>query len=66
MEYEYTILCETEGCPHEGKVVNQPVVDADDCDAFVEGYGHGSEDPYDYCAECGQLGVLQDERTPVE
>lgn len=66
MEYEYTIVCETEGCPNKGEVVNQPTVDADDCDSFEEQYGRGSEDEYDYCHECGELGVLQDGKKLVE
>lgn len=53
-------ICENEGCPNNGKIINTFVFPAEDEDDIYEQYGHGAEDPEDFCPECGELGILQD------
>jgi len=54
----FTMECNTPTCPLSGKVFNQVVVPTTDADMFAEAFGHGAEDPIDFCPICGQLGTL--------
>jgi hypothetical protein len=55
------VVCETPGCRNNGKVVNIiGAIPPEAVNILFEGFGHGAEDPNDYCPECQQLGILQD------
>jgi hypothetical protein len=53
------IVCETEGCPNAGQVINVvSEIPADQIDLFFEDYR--GEDAEDTCSLCGQPGIAQD------
>lgn len=57
------IVCETAGCPNFGSKINTICIftgNEDEINGFYEQYGHGSEEPFDYCPKCKKLGVLKD------
>jgi hypothetical protein len=57
------VICKTEGCKNEGKVINTVTWPGDDEEAtetFYEAYGQGGEEKADFCKKCKQLGTLQD------
>lgn len=53
-------ICLTDGCPRWGEVISSFIGDMEDENVLFEGYGHGAEDPQDYCPKCGVLAILQD------
>lgn len=57
------IQCGNPECSLRGKVINEVTINKKGVDAFINAFGHGSEDPPDYCPKCGKLGILQE---PVE
>jgi len=59
-EVELTVVCSNESCPNYEQVVNKPVIPIEDYEAVADQWGHGSEDQYDYCPHCGELGELLD------
>lgn len=54
------IICENEGCPNNGKIINTIIFPAEGEDDLYEQFGHGAEDDEDFCPECKELGILQD------
>lgn len=55
------VTCGTDDCPNFDRTVNIVNFEAgDDVEAFIEGYGNGSEEESDYCHKCGNLGILGD------
>lgn len=55
----FGVICETDGCPSRGSVINVVLVPDDLAQTWAEGYGAGSEDDADYCCGgCEQLGVV--------
>jgi hypothetical protein len=59
------VLCENDACEHCGDVVNEFAVPGLDVDRFWEAFGHGAEDPADYCPSCGVLGALSEIDQPA-
>ena len=61
---KFTVLCGTEGCKKFNKKLNSYKVkggyNGPDADTLCEGFGHGAENPKDFCPLCGELGILED------
>jgi hypothetical protein len=60
------VICENENCPGRNMVVHTVTFPMAEEDAFYEAFGHGGEDPEDFCQECGRIGVLQDPDITME
>lgn len=54
------VICENDKCPNKGKIVNTVTFPMVEQELFYEAFGHGSEDPEDFCKECGTLGILKE------
>ena len=54
----FAMECATPTCALSGEVFNEVVVPTTDADMFAEAFGHGGEDPIDFCPVCGHLGTL--------
>ena len=58
------VTCETADCARRGSKINvitvPPGTDDAALDLLFESYGHGGEDPEDFCPECRALGVIGD------
>ena len=55
------IVCEEQSCPKRNTVINTVQVPDSELEAYLEGFGHGSEEDKDYCPECRVLGVVEEE-----
>lgn len=60
-DHRVIVTCGTDYCPNRGGIINAVMVREDLLQAFLESFGHGGEDPADYCPQCGQLGVAHEE-----
>lgn len=61
----FAVSCENQGCERFGEPFNEFTVPAVDANKFCEAFGHGAEDPTDYCPSCGALGVLSELDQPA-
>jgi len=58
-EIEIPIVCETDQCENNGKLINTVRgIPFEDLDLFYENYDDLVEQ--DHCPVCGELGVVQD------
>ncbi len=63
MTVRYILKCYNDSCENFSGFVNEPEFDFENDQeeqAWVESYGHGSEDDADFCPFCGQLATLDD------
>lgn len=61
----FAVFCENQACECFGEPFNEFAVPAVDANRFCEAFGHGAEDPTDYCPSCGALGVLSEFDQPA-
>jgi hypothetical protein len=55
----FLIVCETEGCPNDGEVINRvSEIPVEEAERWLEDYlTSRSSEEEDYCPLCGQQGV---------